>query len=108
MEDGGEQPEKEAQRETMNGPVTLAVRGSAPAKLHKSESAARNFKLAATRAITIASTRNTLHYVGRLDFKFFWMYKYSLFLNNVTAVTVFTSVVEPFIRAVIILFIRTV
>lgn len=51
----GEQPEKEAQRETMNGPVTLAVRGSAPAKLHKSESAARNVKLASTRASTITS-----------------------------------------------------
>lgn len=51
----GEQPEKEAQRETMNGPVTLAVRGSAPAKLHKSESAARNVKLVSTRASTITS-----------------------------------------------------
>lgn len=90
----GEQPEKEAQRETMNGPVTLAVRSSAPAKLHKSESAARNVKLAATRVSTIASI---MKHGLVFDFSGCTVQIYSMLLNNVTAVTAFTSLVEPYI-----------
>lgn len=52
---GGEQPTVEAQREPMNGPVTLASQPDSPAKLHNSESAARNVKYLPDRA----STRTT-------------------------------------------------
>lgn len=50
-----------------------------------------------------SSKYNNLDNETQLGFKFIWIYKYK-FLNNVTAVTSFTSFVEPVICAVLILF----